>query len=63
MHLAVKCLQVVGEESGEASVGKSTDSGRRTDADETPGAGGEKYGTDSKNMTSTDTNCNNGILF
>ena len=37
-----------GEESEEAGADKGTDSGRGTDADVVLGAGGEKYGTDSK---------------
>ena len=45
----------IGEESGEAGAGKSTDSGRETDANTVPGTGGAKYETDSKNVTSADT--------
>jgi len=43
------------EEAGKVSAGKGTESEKGTDADVVPVTGGEKYETDSKNVTSADT--------
>jgi len=44
-----------GKESGEEGASKGTDRGKGTDTDVVPRTGEEKYGTHSKNVTSTDT--------